>query len=213
MASAAISRALAAKPAEAWHNRCMTRWIFENPWPLALLFMAVGAALLWRNRADGSRPLLLSGLVAILVGAATLLAGRLVTSPGEEAARVARELVARAEAADIDDAIALFSENAVLNYGRRENPGDAIAEIKSALRTLETRHRITSNRIRRLEARTLDGDTGEVELSCSTSTGSFEGAIPTDWIIRVRREGDGWRIDRLTFETLFAKPPPPSVWR
>lgn len=193
----------------------MTRWLFENPWPLAIVLAAIGAIALWRGLTDESRPLRRLGAGALALAVATWSAGRLVTTPGEHAERVTLALVAAAEAGDTDAAMALFAPNAVLNYGRRENQGVAIAEIRDAFATLEDRHRIASNRIRRLEVRTLDAQTGEVELSCSTSTETYEGAIPTDWVLRVRRFGDGedWRIDRLTFETLFARSPTPGVWR
>jgi hypothetical protein len=64
--------------------------------------------------------------------------------------------------------------------------------------------------------RTLDDTTGEVELSCSTTTARSGMTVPTNWIVRVRRVGGGadgrWKIDRLTFESLFGKPPPQNLW-
>lgn len=191
----------------------LTRWLFENPWPAAIALALLGVALLVRWIGDQRRPLLVGGGVAIALALAALLVGSIVTTPGEHAALVVRRLVEHAERAETDAAVALFAEGAVLNYGRRENPGTAIEDIRRALSALEGRHRIDSNRIRRLEAVTLDGKTGEVELSCSTTTASSSQAVPTDWIVRVRLVDGQWRIDRLTFERLFMNPPTPGVWR
>jgi hypothetical protein len=136
-----------------------------------------------------------------------------VTTSGEHAAEVARSLVAHAETAATDRALAPFAPDAVLNYGRRENPGTSIDDIRLAIRSLEGRYRIDSNRIRRLVFRSLDDGRGEVELSCTTSVARLETGVPTDWIIRVRKVGDSWLIDRITFETLYGKPPTPGIWR
>jgi hypothetical protein len=191
----------------------METWLFENPWPLGAAIAILGAAAAWRGLAGESRPLLVGGLVAIVAGAAVILVGRSVRTPGEHAEEVARALVAHAEAARTDEALALFTPDAVLNYGRRENPGVSMVDIRAALRSLEGRYRIDSNRIRRLEVRTLDDATGEVELSCTTSLARLDTGVPTDWILRVRKRGDRWLIDRITFETLYGKPPTPGIWR
>lgn len=193
--------------------RPMDGWLFENPWPIATVLAVVGVGLAWRGVTAPSRPVLVSGAVAVVLAVAAVLVGRAVTTPGERAAEVVRALVAHAEQAETDRAIALFAPEAVLNYGRRENPGVAIDDIRSALRSLEGRYRIESNRVRRLEVRTLDGSTGEVELSCSTELRDQGAAIPTDWVIRVRRNGERWLIDRITFEALFGKAPTPGIWR
>jgi len=188
-------------------------WLFENPWPLSIAVAVVGVVVAWRGLTGGQRPLLLGGLVGILLALGAVLIGRSVRTPGEHAAEVARALVAHAEDARTDDAMALFTADAVLNYGKRENPGVSIDDIRSALKSLEGRYRIDSNRIRRLEIRTLDDATGEVELSCTTSLARLDTGVPTDWILRVRKRGDRWLIDRITFETLYGKPPTPGIWR
>lgn len=198
----------------------MNEWVFENPWPLAV-FLAVVAAILGWMWASGAveapsarRRLLWAAIALAALGSLCLLAGRLVTTAGEHARAVAEALVGHAERAETDAALELFSEKAVLNYGARESPGSRVEDIRDAFASLERVNAIESNRITRLKLRTLSDDTGEVELSCSTVIArGFGGAVPTDWILRVRRDGDRWRIDRITFENLFGKPPTPRVWR
>lgn len=198
----------------------MNEWIFENPWPLALFLGAVAAVLgwLWLSGAVESptaRPRVLAAAIGLLgLAGAAIAAGALVVTPGEHAREVAKRLVGHAERAETDAAVALFTEKAVLNYGIREAPGFRIEDIRSALASLERVNAIESNRITRLKLRTIDGTTGEVELSCSTVVArGFGGAVPTDWILRVRDVDGQWRIDRITFENLFGKPPSPRIWR
>jgi hypothetical protein len=191
----------------------MTEWILEHPFYPTMLLAAVGAILLWRAAAEGSRRLLALGIGAFVAATAVLAAGSSVTTPGEHAARTTRALVACAESANVDGAMALFTADAVLNYGTREAPSVSVRDIRAALESLRGRNRIESNRITQLDFATLDASTGEVELSCSTSVPRADGAIPTRWILRIRRDGDDWRIDRLTFRALFGRPPMPGVWR
>ena len=190
----------------------LNTWLFEHPVPLAVILGAAATALGWRGWTAGSRRALLAAGVAAVLGLGALAAGRLVVTPGEEARTVTEQLVAFAEEAETERAAQLFAPNAVLNYGRRENPGVSIEAIRGALASLATSNRIEANRITRLEIRTIDADTGEVELSCSTETARSMGAIPTSWVVRVRRSVGAWRIDRLTFESVFGKAPTPRIW-
>jgi len=190
----------------------MTPWLLENPIPLAVLLGAVAVFLAWRALTAGTRRGLAAAGICAALGLCALLVGRMVVTPGEEARIVVEELVQLAEEAETTRAAALFAPNAVLNYGRRENPGVAIEAIRSALASLANSNRIEENRITRLVCRTLDDRTGEVELSCSTVTARSSGAVPTNWIMRVRRIGDAWKIDRITFESVFGQPPTPRIW-
>jgi ketosteroid isomerase-like protein len=191
----------------------MNEWLLEHPLYPTVLLAAIGAFLLWRALSERSRRPLAFGVGFLLAAAAAFVTGSVVITPGEHAARTTRALVACAEAADIDGAMALFTDDAVLNYGTREAPSVSIRDIRAALDTLRGQNRIESNRITQLDFTTLDGSTGEVELSCSTAVPRADGAIPTRWIVRVRRDGDHWKIDRLTFRALFGRPPMPGVWR
>jgi len=194
----------------------MYAWLFENPWPIATICGAVAIVAVWRVLQGGGRIPTVVAAVAILSAAAGIATARLVTTPGEEAKAVVEELVRLAENAEPLRALELFAPNAVLNYQRRENQGLAVETIRRALGTLNGVHAIESNRVTRLRFATLDERTGEVELSCSTVTIRSGSVIPTSWIVRVRRDGEGeaarWRIDRLTFESMFGKPPPMNLW-
>lgn len=192
--------------------RRMTAWLLENPVPLAVVLAVLAAVLAWRGlKGAPRRELAIAGISAAL-GLGALVVGRAVVTPGEEARAVVEQLVTCAEEAETTRAAKLFAANAVLNYGRRENPGVSIDAIRGALATLATSNRIEANRITRLRFRTLDDRTGEVELSCSTVTARSPGAVPSNWIMRVRRIDADWKIDRITFESVFGQPPTPRVW-
>ena len=194
----------------------MTRWLYENPVPLAVLLGAVAVVLAFRVLSSGERRTWLAAGTAVALALGALAIGKWIVTPGEEARVIAEDLVAYAETADVDAAAALFTGNAVLNYGRRESQGLSIQAIRRALESLAAANRIESNRITRLVYRTLDESTGEVELSCSTMTARSTMVVPTNWIVRVRRTGGtgspSWKIDRLTFESLFGKAPPQNLW-
>ena len=194
----------------------MTRWLYENPVPLAVLLSAVAVFLAFRALSSGERRTWLAAGTAVALALGALAIGKWIVTPGEEARVIAEDLVAYAETADVDAAAALFTGNAVLNYGRRESQGLSIQAIRRALESLAAANRIESNRITRLVYRTLDESTGEVELSCSTMTARSTMVVPTNWIVRVRRTGGtgspSWKIDRLTFESWFGKAPPQNLW-
>jgi hypothetical protein len=194
----------------------MTRWLYENPVPLAVLLGAVAVFLAFRALSSGERRTWLAAGTAVALALGALAIGKWIVTPGEEARVIAEDLVTYAETADVDAAAALFTGNAVLNYGRRESQGLSIQAIRRALESLAAPNRIESNRITRLVYRTLDESTGEVELSCSTMTARSTMVVPTNWIVRVRRTGGtgspSWKIDRLTFESLFGKAPPQNLW-
>jgi hypothetical protein len=164
----------------------MTEWLFENPWPVALALAALGAVACWRAATGGGRRDVAVAATALVLATGALVAGRLVVTPGEQARAVVLALVDRA--------------------------GLPIVEIRRALDSLERRNRIEANRVTSIEARTLSDDTGEVELRCSTEIVGGMGAVPTGWIVRVRRRDGRWRIDRLTFASLYGKAPSPRAF-
>ncbi len=190
----------------------MTEWLFENPWPVALALAALGAVACWRAATGGGRRDVAVAATALVLATGALVAGRLVVTPGEQARAVVLALVDRAVAADADGAMALFGADAEFTYVRPENPGLPVVEIRRALDSLERRNRIEANRVTSIEARTLSDDTGEVELHCSTEIVGGMGAVPTGWIVRVRRRDGRWRIDRLTFASLYGKAPSPRAF-
>src|SRR5262245_37457121 len=95
-----------------------TRWILENPWPLGGVLLLVGVVLVWLGLRDGLKGRLQVGAGVLAAGLGVLIVGSLVTTAGEHAMRVTRELVKAATAADITTATSLFSPTASFSVGK-----------------------------------------------------------------------------------------------
>lgn len=188
--------------------------LFAGAWPTAIVLagLAVGVGAL-AVQSGMARLLIVAAL--LLVGAvAAPIADRIVITPGEHAEALARTLVAAAETANLGGMRGCFDRSGSIHYGSPESPGMDFAEIDRGLASLRGKHRIASNRITTLDARTEAGE-GVVDLSCSTETASMGGmgAVPTDWIIRVRQLPDGtWAIHRLVWTRVFRDRPRASMW-
>jgi hypothetical protein len=189
-----------------------TRFVLENPWPLAVVLLAIAAAVAWIGLRDGRRrPLSISAVFAFLA-AAVLATGLLVTTPAEHGTRVTRELVEAAVAGDVQGAMALFADDAAMTISSPRNPGFSVAALESRLSRLHTQYGIRSNRIRTLRGYTEDRETAIVHLACSTDLDGAS-AVPTQWVLRIElQEDDSWLITRMTFVSLFGNPPQPNWW-
>jgi hypothetical protein len=196
----------------------LSRYLFENPWPIVILSAVAAAFLAYRGLTEGSRSQLRGGAVAAAVAVVVLVVAALVTTPSEHAAATVRSFVAKAEAADVDGMIAMLAPTASLSYGRPENPGFGREDLVAALRTLEGRYRIEGNAITQLDANGTDA-TGNnqaaavVLLTNRTAVAGF-GDVPNSWWIKVARQPDGgWQIERLAFLRVAAQTPTPGIWR
>lgn len=192
----------------------LERTLLERPWPLIGVLALVAGVLAWRGVGTGERrPFLLAGAVAS-VGLAVLLIAYLVTTPAERAAAVVRAFVAEAEAGRTDRMLDLLTPQATFHYGRPENPGLPMDEIRSMLRTLEGRYRIEANSITQLDATTDSDRAATVLLSNRTSVAAGYNHVPNSWWLRVARQEDGdWRIERIAFLRVAGQTPGGSFWR
>lgn len=188
--------------------------LFAGAWPTAIVLagLAIGVAALAVQ--SGMVRLLAVAALFLVAAVAAPIADRFVTTPGEHAEAVVRTLVAAAETANLGGMRGCFDRDGSIHYGSPESPGMDFAEIDRGLASLRGKHRIAANRITTLDARTEAGE-GVVDLSCSTETASMAGmgAVPTDWIIRVRQLPDGtWAIHRLVWTRVFRDRPRASMW-
>lgn len=188
--------------------------LFAAAWPTAIVLAGLAVAAAAVAVQSGMARLLAPAAMLLLLAIAAPVLDRLVTTPGEHAEAVVRTLVAAAETANLGGMRACFDRDASIHYGSPEAPGMDFAEIERGLSSLRAKHRIASNRITGLDARTEAGS-GIVELSCSTETASMGGmgAVPTDWTIIVRQLPDGtWAIHRLAWTRVFRDRPRASMW-
>ncbi len=191
-----------------------TRHVLENPWPLGIGLLAAALILAWvAMRRESAGRLKAAGVIA-LVGAAVLIAGAAVVTPGERARKVVLAVVAAAVAGDVPGAGAHFSDDATLAFGLDTNPGLPRSEIEWRIDQLDDRFRIASNTVTRLRAETAASDRGVVQLGCRTELVAVPVPVPTEWIIEVTRQVDGaWKISRVTWTSIAGRAPASDLGR
>ncbi len=189
----------------------ITRYVLENPWPLSILLLVIAAGLAWTGlQAVDRRRLFAAGVVAV-AGAAVIVAGKAIVTPGEHARALVLEVVDAVVAADITTAAAAFADDSSLSLGSPNNPGFSKDAIIRRLDGLAGRYRIKSSRVTRLEATTVTRDRAVVNLACVTEPVMGFGPVPTSWIIQVDRQPDGtWKFSHVTWVTMGMRAPPRS---
>ncbi len=188
--------------------------LFAGAWPTAIVLAGLAAGVAALAVRTGIARLLIVAALLVVGAIAAPIADHLIITPGEHAEAVVRTLVSVAETANLGSMRGCFDRDGSIHYGSAESPGMDFAEIDRGLASLRGKHRIASNRITTLDARTEAG-MGVVDLSCSTETASMGGmgAVPTDWIITVRQLPDGtWAIHRLVWTRVFRDRPRASMW-
>lgn len=195
------------------HVGLLTRYVLENPWPLGLGLLLIAAVAGFTGLREGlAGRIRLAGFVA-LAGAAVLAIGAAVTTSGEHARRITRELVDAAVQGDVAGAISLFAEQATYSVGSPRNPGLGRDFIERELSQLTGRYRIDSNTITMLRSYSESSNLAEVHLACWTSVGGFT-TTPSQWVLRIQRQpDDAWKIVRLTCISIGGRTPPsPGAW-
>jgi hypothetical protein len=176
-----------------------TRYVFENPWPLGILLLAVAVIVGYLGMREGLRSRTRVALVCGLLGIAVIAAGMFVTTAGEQGERIVTALVDAAVNEDMVGGLALFSDDAIMNSGSPQNPGLGYDVIQSQFAALGERYDIESNSITSLRGYSVKRDDAEVHLACHTTVAGFPYPAVSRWIVRVQREADGqWKVTRLT---------------
>jgi hypothetical protein len=185
-----------------------TRYVLENPYPLGLLLVALAAGFAWKALQTERPQRLRSAAVLAGLGAAVLVAGALVVTAGERARRVTMAVVEAAVAADVSGAAALFADDARLSFGSPNNPGLPRRDIETRIDQLDGRYRIQANQVTMLRAYTETSDRATVHLACRTTLERGFGPTPTQWVLRVQRQGDGaWKIAHVTWISYAGRSP------
>ncbi len=191
----------------------LTRYLLENPWPLALALAAAAVVLFKLAQDRDDRRLLGASAGCLLGGALVWLVATLVTTAGEHGRRIVTEFVAAAVAGDGTAMRARLAPDASLHLGGLTAPGLDRSELDRALSVLEDRHRVESNTVTRMRAAGVGGDAAVVELGCITTTRSSLGPVPSSWSLRVERQPDGaWLIRRIAAVSVAGRPADPSSW-
>jgi len=198
----------------------LTRYLFENPWPLGGLLVLAGALLAWIGLRDGRFDRLRQSLLLLVPGIAVFVIAAIVETSGERARGVARSLVDAVVAGDSVAVMGTFAPDATMHVGSPTNPGQNVDVIRSAVSWFAGRFTISRNTVTALRGYSESADAATVHLACWTETSGFGGGA-SQWVLRVERipdpaepGGEAWRITRMTFVSLNGQPPPmPSGFR
>lgn len=186
-----------------------SRYVLENPWPLAIALLATAVWLAWSGMREGlTNRLRLAGALT-LIGGATLAVGTLVVTSGEHAEGVTHALVDAAVKGDVNSAANLFATDAVFSAGSPNNPGFGRGFIVDLLHKLGSTFAVESNTITELQGFSETGDRATAHMACWTTLRVAYGPGASQWVVRVRRDSDGsWKITHLTCISVNNRPPP-----
>lgn len=190
----------------------VTRFVFENPWPVVIVLAGGGAVMAWMALRDGrlERVRVAAGLVG--VGIVIAVIGAVVTTSGEHAEDVTRRLVDAAVTTNTAVAVRLLADDASLAIGSPDNPGFDVDYIRSQLEGLARRVVIDSNRITGLRAYSESSDAAVVHFGCWTEAGGF--TSPSQWVVRVEKQSDGvWKVTRITCVSINQRVPDAKIFR
>ena len=191
------------------HVGLVTRYIFENPFPLGVGLVLLAVILAWLGMRDGRADRVRVASVPLLLGAAVLIAGFAVVTAGEHARSVTRKLVAAAVANDLTGAARLVAPDATVHFGSTRNIGLDRNAIFDGLARLADTYAIQDNTITMLRGYTQSRDAATVHLACWTSAGDYGGYTPSQWVLQVERQDDGtWQASRITCISVSGQAPP-----
>ena len=186
----------------------VTRFIFENPYPLGGVLLVVGVILGWLGLRDGRTDRLRLAVVPIVLGLAILAAGLLVITSGERARRVTRQLVEAAIAGDLVAARNLLSDSARFHFAAATNVSHDVDFMMAGLELLGRQFTIEDNSITMLKGYSESSDTAEVHLACWTREASWGQYTPSQWVLRIQRQDDGsWKVTSLTWVSVLGEAP------
>ncbi len=191
----------------------LTRYLFENPWPLAVLIIGIAAVLGWQGAREGLwKRVQVAGLL-VVAAVAVVATGSMVITAGEHGEKVTRAFVEAAVTNDLTGADRLLTRDATLAVGSTKNPGLELSAIQSHLARMRN-YQITGNRITSLRGYSMDRGRAQVHLACATeSGGAYAGFVPSQWVLHVRREPDGsWAIERVTCISIAGRTPSLNIW-
>lgn len=190
----------------------ITKYLFEDAWVLGGLLVGMAAVVGFASLREGRTDRLKAVAVVGLLGVAIFVVGRAVTTAGEHAALLTRQLVDAAVAADVTAALNCFAPDATISFGSPKNPGHGIELIQGALENLDRRYRVQSNRITQLDAYTISRDEARVDLTCFTDVGG--GPMPNTWLLRILKQPDGsWKVKQITAIAINRQAPTPGMIR
>jgi ketosteroid isomerase-like protein len=189
-----------------------TRFVLEQPLPVAVVLVAIAGVLGFVARRDGNRRLLYAAGAALLLAVIVYVISQLVETSGEKAETLTKQFVRLAVAGDAVGTMALFSDDAVLTLVTPTSEAQSIALVRSGVEAVARRYMIDDNRITQLRGYTVDGDHAIVHMTCMTEVAGT--TAQTQWVLSVREQADGsWKVEKLTWVNVNRQRPSLSMLR
>lgn len=193
-----------------------TRFVLENPYPLAALLAVMAAALIWLGLRDQRREMRWAGVALLVAGGVTLGLGTFIVTPAERATAVTRELVRAVEQNDTDRALGMIADGATFTISSPRNPGMDIDYIRSQLRRLTDQQTVDSIMITSLSSYTQSPSRAEVHLACRAQVGTRLGIsrpTPSEWVLRIEEQSNGeWKVTGITAVSIAGQTPTNRLW-
>jgi len=186
----------------------VTRYVCENPYPLAVGLLLIAAVIGWLGFQAGRMERVRLALIPTALGLAVIAAGWRIVTSGEHGVRVTREFVDAATTSDLVGAVDRLAPDALFHVGSGRNVGHDRDWIIGRLDDLDRRFSIDSNRITALDGYTEGPDRATVHLACRTDEAA-RGLSLSRWVVAIERQGDRtWLISDITFISLNGQSPP-----
>ncbi len=189
-----------------------TRYVYENPWPLGFVSLAVSVAIAWLALRDGRTKNLWIAAALLAFGGITVLTGHLVTTSAEHGKHIVRSFVAAVVDEDLVGSAALLTDDIRLSVGSLENPARDAQFVADALSRLARSFEINDNTITTLQGFTESSTRAEVHLGCRTDVEQDFGYTLSRWILRVEQVDDQWKITRLCCVSINGQKPTIRLW-
>ena len=184
----------------------ITRFLFENPWPIAILLGLAAVVIGGTGLRDGVLSRVRLAGVLLVLGVAAVFVDRWVVTSGEHAEATVRELVDAMAAVDMVRVDALLASDCAVHRLSPTNPGQSIAPALREYERYVGRTAIEKCSITSLKRASVRDDVGEVQFAVSVTTSQF-GSFSA-WHARVRRENGVWQVTDLTWLKLNGQDPP-----
>ena len=177
-----------------------TRYVLENPWPLAIVLLVIAAFLAWTGFREGIESRQKWVLIPLMFAIVIVAIGYLTVTPGEHARNVAGQLVSATVNKDLVTTDQLLATDAIIVFGSPTNPGFDREFIMERLDKFRDKFTIDSNSITMLKSFSESSDSAVVHMACWTTLKDWSSyPSPSQWVLKVAKQPDGsWKISHVT---------------
>lgn len=178
--------------------------LLEQPWPLAIVLLVIGALLRTVGRRTGKRGLTRVALGAVVLAAGVVALAYFVETGREAVRRLTLELVESVDPMDSAAVDALLADDVRVTGPQ----GRVIVEsgaVRRRLASANERYRVSSHRIRDLNV-WAEGEAGRAELALYSQVNATPAL--TRWGLWWEKRGGAWRVTEIRWLRYQGGEPP-----